>query len=79
MTQLTPYDTGQRAEPKPWVTSTQGVGGTNDRDDWGKVDFDGDSGETVATIWLERDETTGDYVVRIEDHHPLRVTVVWDA
>ncbi len=62
---LTPYDTGQRAEPKPWVTSTQGVGATNDPDWWGKVDFENDSSETVAVVWLERNESGG-YTLHLE-------------
>ena len=64
---LTPYDTGARLEPKPWVTSNQGVGATNDPGDWGKVDFENDSSETVAVVYFER-EADGSYTMHV---HPV--------
>lgn len=75
MNHLTPYDTGERAEPHPWVTSTQGVGRTNDRDDWGKVDFDDDEGITIATIWLEFNEHARNYIVHIRKNGPLGLRI----
>ena len=63
MRKLTPYDTGERLEPKLWVGSTQGVGSQNDRDDWGKVDFDNDESSTELTIYVE--DKGGDLVVHI--------------
>lgn len=75
MANLTPYDTGHRAEPRLWVSSTQGVGKTNDPDDWGKVDFDDDSGDTVATIWLERNEHSGQYILHVQKYGPLGLRV----
>jgi hypothetical protein len=65
MSNLTPYDTGQRAEPKLWVTSTQGLGKTNDPDDWGKVDFESDSGETVAVVYMQLGDD-GSYTLHVE-------------
>ena len=43
----TPYDTGERAEPTAWSVG-------EDDEDYGKVDFDDDAGETIATVWFER-------------------------
>ena len=58
---LTPYDTGKRAEPKPWpkLENTPGwtpIGSKLEEDRYGKVDFDDDGGSTIATIYIERDE-----------------------
>jgi len=59
-TTLTPYDTGKRAEPG--VLSVQPLGGMEpierelEEDRYGRVDFDDDASETVAQIWIERDE-----------------------
>lgn len=65
MAKLTPYDTGQRAEPHIWLQSKEFAGITS-ADEFGKVDFDNDEGTTVATIWLEKNEHSGNYVVHIE-------------
>ena len=74
MATLTPYDTGKRAEPHTWVTSTAGLTATNE-DDFGKVDFDNDEGNTVATIWLELNEHSGQYIVHITKHAPLGLRI----
>lgn len=65
MSALTPYDLGTRAEPKLWVTSTQGLGASNSPDDWGRVDLNNDSDETVAVIYMERNDD-GTYVLVVE-------------
>jgi len=62
---LTPYDTGERLEPRPWVSKTVGVTDKN-RDMFGKVDFDNDESATELTIYVER--KYGQRVVHIEDH-----------
>lgn len=63
---LTPYDTGQRAEPKVWE-----AGHRESNDDFGKVDFNTDDDYTLATLYIERD---GDgYVLRGYHNEPLRV------
>lgn len=51
---LTPYDTGAVLEPKGWVDA-DGIAGSELRrpaeaDDYGKVDFDDDEGNTVTTV-----------------------------
>lgn len=53
---LNPYDTGERCEPHIWVASaTPGQSKEqNDRDRYGKVDFDNDSGETLCTVYVEK-------------------------
>lgn len=62
-----PYDTGERAQPHDWVQVRAQADEPLQREDIGKVDFDNDSGGTVATVWVERDET-GSYVIVIERH-----------
>ena len=50
---LTPYDTGQRAEPKLWQHSRAEVLQVmrhGEAEDIGNVDFDDDEGTTVATV-----------------------------
>lgn len=61
--QLTPYDTGKRLEPKPWLGDDPDQ---EDRptfgDDYGKVDFDNEESATCATLWVERNED-GSYML----------------
>lgn len=59
----TPYDTGERAEPKMWVGRRDGewrAGSALDRpaefDDFGRVDFDDDSSQTFGTVHGVRGE-----------------------
>lgn len=57
---LTPYDTGKRAEPH--TINVQPLGGMEpierelEEDRYGRVDFDDDSGDTIAQVYVERDE-----------------------
>lgn len=60
---LTPYDTGEIAEPVIWPSRSRST-----TEDFGKVDFDDDEGATVVTIQVARDDT-GRYAVHVE---PLR-------
>lgn len=60
---LTPYDTGQRAEPKVWLTRTRNAftqldeaDRETEEDRYGKVDFDDDEGTSIVTVWVERNE-----------------------
>lgn len=62
---LTPYDTGERLEPRPWVSRTTSVDDKN-RDMFGKVDFDNEESATELTIYVER--MNGRRVIHIEDH-----------
>lgn len=69
---LTPYDTGQRAEPKVWsITDPDAEPGSViwgiDQDRYGKVDFDDEESITLATVWMERNEH-GQIVLHIEQH-----------
>lgn len=72
----TPYDTGTRLEPLPWVKD--GITGSeNPRpsqpDDYGRVDFDDDAGITVATVHIEAEPqaTEGVYVMKIDVNAPV--------
>lgn len=75
---LTPYDTGDRLEPHPWVrgevASPGGLPRRVETDDFGRVDFDDDEGRTVLTLYVER--TEAGYTLRVENlTEPLRVEV----
>lgn len=58
---LSPFDTGERAEPSTWTPSASHLASMpaddqarildNHADDFGKVDFDDDEGTTIATVW----------------------------
>lgn len=70
---LTPYDTGQLLEPKPWVP-WHSYSPSEQQDElrkqsldgrWGKVDFDDDEGGTVATVHAER-QGDGHYKLIVE-------------
>lgn len=71
----TPYDTGDRLEPHPWVTVRGHVATLvrwcvdaaalePDPEDFGRVDFD-DGGRTVLTVYVSR--KTAGCVLHIED------------
>jgi len=62
---LTPYDTGERLEPRLWVSRTAGLT-DNNRDMFGKVDFENDESATEITIYVERKD--GQRIIHIEDH-----------
>lgn len=64
MTGLSPYDTGERLEPRPWVMQGTVARAYMDPDDFGKVDFDDDEGATIATVWFEK-QKDGGYVMHI--------------
>lgn len=55
MSKLTPYDTGDRLEPKPWsIAHTEPGGSAEDRDRYGRVDFDNDESGTEFTVCAKR-------------------------
>lgn len=51
MSKLTPYDTGKRLEPRPWLAQHRETA-----DDWGKVDFDNEESATEAIVYIEKAE-----------------------
>lgn len=55
---LTPYDTGDRLEPKPWGKGVE-------HEHYGKVDFENEESATVATVWIEA-TPIGTYVLRMD-------------
>ncbi|SDQ32954.1 hypothetical protein [Leucobacter chromiiresistens] len=65
-TNLNPYDTGGRLEPKPWPTDA----GT-DSDDYGKVDLTDEFGETVFTGWMQK--TEAGYILRVDEHQDVEL------
>lgn len=66
-TTLTPYDTGDRLEPHPWLrTAEQGRDPrTAEPQDFGRVDFDDEEGRTVATVYVTR--TPDGYALHVVD------------
>ncbi|MBT8162911.1 MULTISPECIES: hypothetical protein [Arthrobacter] len=79
MAEPTPYDTGARCEPKPWLPTSdvQQLALRNDLpDDFGKVDFDNDEGGTVCVAYVERNGD-GRFTVHIQPlvDEELRVMV----
>ncbi|MGP5365718.1 hypothetical protein ACTXLB_20655 [Brachybacterium tyrofermentans] len=67
---LTPYDTGQRAEPALWQRSRAEVLQVmrhGEAEDIGNVDFDDDEGTTVATVHVSRDPDGG-HTVHVIPH-----------
>ncbi|AYB70192.1 hypothetical protein SEA_ONEIAGILLIAN_82 [Microbacterium phage OneinaGillian] len=79
---LSPYDTGKRAEPRPWTLSTKAaiaemgpISRQFSEADFGKVDFENDSSEHVATVWFERGDD-GAYVMHVAGIvGPVRIEV----
>lgn len=73
MKKLTPYDTGNRLEPRVWVPAVD--------DDFGRVDFEDDAGITILPgLYIERTATgpemgDGRYVLHY-DSNGNDVTVV---
>lgn len=69
---LTPYDTGKRLEPVPWVrgASVEGYPPSN----FGKVDFDNEEGGTDATLWIERNED-GTYTLHGYTNVELKIEI----
>ena len=62
------YDSGYRLEPEPWSTG-DGV----KADDFGKVDFTNESGETVFTGWMQK--TEAGYILRVDEHQDVELAV----
>ncbi len=63
---LTPYDTGDRLEPKPWHVQPLNLPDADEAARYGRVDFDNDSGETVLTAWVERNEDRKGYTLHTD-------------
>lgn len=80
---ITPYDTGARLQPKPWV-SPEGVAGEDAprpaiADDYGRVDFD-EADFTAATVWVEPSlDPEAGYVLHVESHADDLVVRVDDS
>jgi hypothetical protein len=72
--ELTPYDTGERLAPIPWVQGEAKRRGIAEKDDYGKVDFDDDESSTVATLWIEKGPD-GTYVLKGYTNDPLKVEI----
>jgi hypothetical protein len=66
VTDLTPYDTGDRLEPQPWGKGVE-------HEHYGKVDFEDDESKTVATVHIE--STPTGYRLVIECDYELAISV----
>lgn len=68
MRDLTPYDTGERATPIPWVSGGSdftAIHDGRDPDDFGRVDFEDDESRTIATVFMAR-RPDGGYTLHVE-------------
>lgn len=76
-TKLTPYDTGERCEPKVWLPYGTEITDATPAGNFGKVDFDDDEAHTVVTVYVSRndDGTHTVQVIPFVDEDQLRVTV----
>jgi hypothetical protein len=70
MSKRTPYDTGKRAEPRPWTAPHR-----ESDDDYGKVDFEDDAGGTVATLYIEQSDDRSGYTLKGYTNEPLKVEI----
>lgn len=80
-TYLSPYDTGKRAEPTPWPHSTGAavaemapIAREMAEDLFGKVDFEDDSSDHIATVWFEKN-ADGHYVLHVAGMGDVRIEV----
>ncbi|MGJ0202773.1 hypothetical protein NHL51_01260 [Leucobacter sp. gxy201] len=69
---ITPYDAGWRLEPKVWVRD--GITGREDPrpaapDDYGRVDFEDDEGQSVFTVRFTK--TEAGYILRVDEHQDV--------
>ncbi|WP_424863002.1 hypothetical protein [Streptomyces sp. MMS24-I29] len=62
---LSPYDTGDRCEPKSWIPYGTTVTKAIPAEDFGKVDFDDDEGRIVCVVHVER-RADGGHVVHVD-------------
>ena len=60
---LTPYDTGERLEPRLWVTAERGD--PRSTEDYGKVDYDDEESASILTTYVERNKDKS-YTVHID-------------
>lgn len=73
---LTPYDKGDRLEPKPWHVQPRNLEkDPAEANRYGKVDFDNDSGETVLTARVERATDGAGYALHAYVHGDESVAV----
>ena len=70
----TPYDTGERLEPYPWVNDHTGPAETTPPDRFGRVDFDDEEGCTILSLYVEPIEH-GHYILRVERYADTALTV----
>jgi len=79
MMSLTPYDTGDVLEPRTWVTSTAGLTADN-KDAFGKVDFDDDESATRLIVQVVRNDPRSDsgaeYTIRLAGE-PYEFDIEW--
>lgn len=80
----TPYETGMRLEPRPWVRSAEPAPmpretttGLTTADDFGWCDFDDAPGRTVLSLYIERRETG--YVLHIDNMTEEALTISGDT
>lgn len=70
MSALTPFDTGERLQAVPWHVQPRNLPRQDERDRYGRVDFDDDEGTTILTAFVDRGS---------DGHHTLHIENVMDA
>jgi hypothetical protein len=80
-TALTPFDTGERCEAKPWIPYGTEVSEVCPAENFGKVDFDDNEGDTVVVAWVERrpDDTYRLHVEPLVDDKELSVEIHFES
>lgn len=63
--ELSPYDTGARCEAKPWIPYGTSVDASTPAENFCKVDFDDDCGDTDCVIYVEK-KPEGTLTVHVE-------------
>lgn len=75
---LSPYDTGERLQPFPWVKEINIDFAGSPADAYGRVDFDDDESSTVVSVVVKRDKA-GDYTLYVNNNRANGVRVVVDG
>lgn len=66
-TALTPYDTGERLEPRPWQVQNRNLPDPDERNRYGRVDFDDDEAATQVTVHVTKDADRDGHTLHISN------------
>lgn len=63
--ELTPYDTGERLQPCRWHIQPRNLPDPEERDRYGRVDFDNDEGATMVSVHVSKDTDRDGHTLHI--------------